>query len=779
MPIRPDPPQLDVPLLTALARAELEGPERDRAEQLVAMSGAARAYFRSQTAARWPRIRNYTLLGEVGRGGFGVVYRAVHHSKLRIEAVKVLFGTTAQREAYFENEVRLVAGLRHPNIATLYEARLVAPPLYYSMEYVAGEQLDKYVQRHRPTLERRIELVRIVVEAMAYAHRAGVVHRDLKPQNILIDRDGQPRIVDFGIARRILGAADAEKAAAREAALGTFGYMAPEQMAGQAVDGRADIYSLGALLFHVISGQPARLAPEADYLTTMLRARDVNRAEDLAAIIARCVASDPAARYRSCAALAEDLRDYLEGRPVHARPSRWSYRAGRLSSLIVRRHLLPVQLAATTLVIVFLSGLFWFGHAHWVADAPAGDPVQLIALRPSTIEAFRAGRLVPAAPLANRADPKSLRVLAGALMERLAVARPKVLVWDFTLPDCHPQYDAAFIAGVRALGAPVVIGFRELHVNAEPVVCGEIRTVVAAAGSLISTAPVTFADSVLLPLAVQRGQDRPWPSLAVAGLAAARHPQAAAELRIVGQEVQMLYRRRDPAPHEARWLDDQDRLPFYSVSSPRPGHPGFMPEDRLLLARFPLTGVLEWANRAIAMEEVFTAEDATLRQWFGGRVVLVGPMLPYEDTHPLAGGEYVFGCQVQAAVLTGLLAGQGIHRLPRAAIVLRVLLWAVLGTLVVYGLPLGRPHGLRRIAVALGATIAMVAVMGLGTTHHLSTAWRMELTIGLCAFFTAGAVAGLLRLLHARERSLAPSPTWSPDEHATASTTVLAATRAS
>lgn len=219
-----------------------------------------------------------------------MVYKVIHHAKERVEALKVLFGKTPIRAAYFQNEVHLIAKLRHANIATLYEAHLGTPP-YYTMEFVEGEQLDDYVRsRHLPLVD-RIQLVKTVAEAVGYAHEQGVVHRDIKPQNILIGTDGQPHIIDFGIAKKLVlrEVSEDDPPSSPEGVMGTFGYIAPEQIAGEQVDERADIYALGALLYHCITGDPAKFANCSERLTQILYERQVTRAADLAAIIARCV----------------------------------------------------------------------------------------------------------------------------------------------------------------------------------------------------------------------------------------------------------------------------------------------------------------------------------------------------------------------------------------------------------------------------------------------------------------------------------------------------------
>jgi serine/threonine protein kinase len=249
---RPEPfPQRA--LVELFAHDELDDARQREAERVLEQSEAARELFRQLTAGRYPRLPNYTIIGQIGKGGFGVVYKAVHHDKERVEALKVLFSKTPLLTEYFQNEVHLIARLRHQNIATLFEAQLSTPPLYYTMEFVEGERLNDYLKKYTVSLAERIRIIRTVAAAIEYAHAQGVVHRDLKPQNILIDDAGQPHVVDFGIAKKLAltevrpPRAEDTSHESHEGPVGTLGYIAPEQEKGGPVDARADIFALVGL----------------------------------------------------------------------------------------------------------------------------------------------------------------------------------------------------------------------------------------------------------------------------------------------------------------------------------------------------------------------------------------------------------------------------------------------------------------------------------------------------------------------------------------------------
>ncbi|MBU0618467.1 MAG: protein kinase, partial [Planctomycetes bacterium] len=177
---RPEPcPQHE--LIEAFAHDKLDDVQRREAESVLQESEPCRELFRQLTAGRYPRLPNYTIIGQVGKGGFGVVYKAIHHAKERTEALKVLFSKTPLLTEYFQDEVHLIARLRHANIATLYDAQLSTPPLYYTMEFVEGERLSEYLKRGDVSLAERIDIIKSVARAVGYAHTQGVVHRDLKP----------------------------------------------------------------------------------------------------------------------------------------------------------------------------------------------------------------------------------------------------------------------------------------------------------------------------------------------------------------------------------------------------------------------------------------------------------------------------------------------------------------------------------------------------------------------------------------------------------------------
>lgn len=750
--------------IEALARGELEGRPKAEAIELLLTHAACRELYRRLTAGRFPSLPNYTIVEQVGRGGFGVVYRAIHETKQRVEALKILFGKTQLLASYFVNEVHLIARLAHPNIATLYEAQLETPPLYYAMEFIEGQRLSDYLRHHDVPLAQRLRIVRKVADAVNYAHQQGVVHRDLKPQNILMDADGEPHIVDFGIAKRVELSGQPAEGEARGGPVGTLGYIAPEQLAGRPVDARADIYALGALLFYCVTGEPVRYVRDVHRTLELLRQRSVSRPEDLAAIIARAVQEDPNERYPDCASLVEDLDNYLAGRPIHARPTTVGYELARLAGVVVRNHTAAVYAAIVAVVAAGVTATQWHLEAHttWGPVRSANETV-LIAWTPQTIQAIREGRIGADLPGLNVDDPlgrKSWRLLYGRLMEKLAEARPLVVAWDYYFPDCWPAHDQAFVRGVKALKAPVVVGVRDYDVNAEPELCDTLREVVAGHGSLAVVQPDRLSGEIEVILAIERGFETPVPGLALAAFAAVRFPQCRPIPAIDPQkrELEIRYRKRFAARREARFQDQTDRIPLQRIIDVRElkTEGGLLPDDRVATAVFPLHSNEYWDQRTYDFVDVLTADRRQLRLWFNGRAVVVGQMIPGVDEHALIDGQRTFGCRLHADALNGLLTPIHFTRVPAYTLALRNTLWSILAIALALILPIASRLSLSRLGwlcalLALGAALATALV-----AVKVQETWALEAWDVVCVFALAAPLAYWIRAYRQRQIELAP-----------------------
>jgi tetratricopeptide (TPR) repeat protein/tRNA A-37 threonylcarbamoyl transferase component Bud32 len=304
----------------------------------------------ARTFAPGTQFGDYEILEEIARGGMGVVYKARQVKLNRIVALKVIRGghlASEEQVRRFYVEAEAAAHLDHPGIVPVYEVGQHRGQHFYSMGFVEGTSLSgRLAAGPLPTRE-AAELMRKATIAVAYAHERGVIHRDLKPSNILLDAQGQPRVADFGLAKRI--ETDSELTATGQP-IGTPSYMPPEQAAGRIdeVGPLADVYSLGATLYCLVTGRPPFQAANADETRRQVieqepvAPRQLNNAvdRDLETICLKCLQKEPARRYGSSSELADDLQRYLDGRPIAARPIsrtarfvRWCRRNPRVAML--------------------------------------------------------------------------------------------------------------------------------------------------------------------------------------------------------------------------------------------------------------------------------------------------------------------------------------------------------------------------------------------------------------------------------------------------------------
>jgi eukaryotic-like serine/threonine-protein kinase len=314
------------------------------------------------------RIGAYQITGTIGHGGMGTVYcaRRVDDQFNQTVAIKVLragIGQSAELETRFRAERQILARLAHPNIARLLDGGITASGLpYLVMEYIQGSTIDTFSQNSALGVSERVDLFREVCSAVQYAHQNLIVHRDIKPANIMVTADGTPKLLDFGIAKLLTDDADSETRPVTRPAerLMTPEYASPEQIRGEPVTTATDVYSLGALLYELISGKrPFQVAtltptalerlicettPERPSLAAAIpdRARVEKIGADLDNIVLKALQKDPARRYASAGELSEDLRRYQQGFPVLARPDSWWYRASRF----VSRHWMATAAAA-------------------------------------------------------------------------------------------------------------------------------------------------------------------------------------------------------------------------------------------------------------------------------------------------------------------------------------------------------------------------------------------------------------------------------------------------
>jgi len=293
-------------------------------------------------------LGNYEILEQIGCGGMGVIYRARQRHSQRIVAVKRVLSYRADSHGAlqrFRREAQAVASLDHPNILPIYEVSESGDGLpFFSMKFAEKGSLQENAASLRDEPRKCVQLMAKVARAVEYAHSRGVLHRDIKPGNILLNDRGEPLVSDFGLAKLLDGNNDLTRSLTT---FGTAGFIAPEQASDAAVDltQAADVYSLGAVLFNVLAGRPpfrgsnavSVIRQASETQAPKLRSLAPSLDRDLETICARCLERDPKARYQSAGDLAADLERWLNGRPIVARPVslpariwRWSQRNPRL-----------------------------------------------------------------------------------------------------------------------------------------------------------------------------------------------------------------------------------------------------------------------------------------------------------------------------------------------------------------------------------------------------------------------------------------------------------------
>ena len=330
-------------------------------------------------------IDNYLLVRELGRGGMGVVFQARQESLGRDVAIKMLLsGRWANRDdqARIRAEAAAAAQLDHPHIVPVYEVGQHEGNTYFSMKYIVGQTLAARLQRGPLDRRSAARLLEKVARAVDYAHRRGILHRDLKPSNILLDEDDEPHVSDFGLAKSVTQTSNLTRSGA---VVGTPAYMSPEQAAGHRLQmgPRSDIYSLGCILYHMLTGQPPHQAEHpVDVVLQVLEQqptppRDVDPRidRDLEMITLRCLQKPQDLRYRTADDLANDLHAFLHDEPVSARSGRFGQIIARLfrethhAPILENWGLLWIWHSLALLTICLLTHLLHHHNVRYPAEA--------------------------------------------------------------------------------------------------------------------------------------------------------------------------------------------------------------------------------------------------------------------------------------------------------------------------------------------------------------------------------------------------------------------------
>ncbi len=713
------------------------------------------------------KLGKYLLKREIAVGGMGTVFEAIQEQPRRSVAIKLMRGGLQSPAALrrFEFESQLLARMRHPGIASVFDAgthRLgdVDVP-YYVMEYIPGAQsITEYADSHKLSIRERLELFAEICDAVHYAHQRGIIHRDIKPGNILIDGEGRPKVIDFGVARALdsdLAPATLQTEPGR--VVGTLQYMSPEQIAADPhdLDARTDVYALGVVLYELLCGRlpydvnPANLSDAARVIReeppTKPRTVRPELSDDIETVVLNAMHKERGRRYQSAELLANDIRHVLRGEPIDAQ------RDHTITVLIRRvrkqigahRVLATVGALLTALVVAEFFGLFldrftpvnrWFETYLTTRLQPGSVPfadqlphVRLVIMR----EATDYSALAAEAGLTSfdPHNPKSMRAMHGELMKRLTESGAKVVAFDlmFAQDDSAIDYDNAFVQGVDALngaGIPVITGVQLWKVDDAGFPRGASRTIAGATRWGTTTAGLT-PDAPWHVLAVVRaGLSQALPSFALAAVAAFAQPDSVPSYQLDAglDRVNIVYARREasltrslnPLP-----LGSHDVVELTTVQT----HPEDIPAHGITkgdysgayIIHMPAQKVLEASS--FDYEQVWRAKPLDLHRWFQDKLILIGDERR-DGPNPYPDGRAFNGFHAQAVAIENMLANAAIRR-PR---------FVSFAGVYVFG-----QYVLDAIGAALGGTIALA-------TLGSSAIWRrLSLVLGTILLLTVSVVA--------------------------------------
>jgi serine/threonine protein kinase len=738
------------------------------------------------------RLGQYTLRRQIGAGGMATVFEAVQEQPRRTVAVKIMQRGVASKSSLrrFEYEAQLLARLRHPNIAQVYEASThmdgdEAIP-FFVMEYIPNaRRITEYARKRELTVREKVHLFARVCDAVHHGHQRGIIHRDLKPGNIMVDSNGDPKVIDFGVAR----ATDSDLAVTTLQTdigqlVGTVQYMSPEQCEADPndLDTRSDVYALGVVLYELLCERLPYELPAGN----IIRATQIVREQpptppsslmprlrgDLELIVLKALQKNREDRYQTAHELQQDLERYLRDEPITAQPPTLLYVLRSRFRAVAHRHpaalLILVIIFAATFVDRFGESLvFQWTPLHrlaeraWATWAGTVDLDRLEHVRIVQIAGDAGPRIDAIARSLGLEDVDyatnyaSRRRIHGRLFEQLALARAGSVTYcgyfeDFA-PDEHNDagalaaFDADFVAGVEALqnaGADVVVGTSAWPLDGRPVVGAALAPHVGWGGPTHHFTPTADWN---LHLAVRR-TGAPIPSFALRTHAAFNDPGWTPSFSIAedGKAITLApYRLPDPNdPARRIWRDgppdviDVSYTKPYGVAGDDPY--GRRPDDLVSVFRFTVPDRDCIDASSVTYEEVLEADEHWLRERLQGRAVVITTARWEERSipHPTGiamswGIGYAVGID---ALLSGRVRRTEVHdaRFPFLVLPGGAIVGVLIGIIAT-----GRPVRRVVLLVVAGFTIFLASVLAARHHQFLFDPWMIMIATLVASELTA------------------------------------------
>ncbi len=649
-----------------------------------------------------PEIPDCQVVRELGRGRFGVVYKAwrLGH-RPRIVALKVLTRPGDMEKSRFDREITVLKKLDSPGIVKCIDSGEADDEMYFVMDLVDGKHLDEYFVSTEHDLAHKLEVFERICVAVADAHDLGVTHRDLKPRNILVDADGQPHILDFGICsvNAIDWSSDVRGTITHPGdIIGTLRYMSPEQAWGGAVgriDERSDIWALGIILHELVTdgGYPYSLKSTPDKpvheavldrirkeLPQLPNLSSLPRGRDLDVLLQRCLTWETEDRLSSARTLANDIRRYLDGQPITTKSLWIPYQLKRLAVGAATRSRWPfaaVFVAMTTATLWLTTMMFSVGwrvdrvEHQPLAQLDAGhghstnprDGIVIVGISDETVNVVR-----ELAPTIGQSGVTSAmptwRGVHAQLLRRLARVRPAGVAWDFYFRSEQPA-DAELadaIEHLERIGVPVILASDTYDHEARPELS---RGLSDRLGFRLRHGAIVARNMVQRPgafvLAYKPNDNLIIPALTLTTVAALRHPEGYLDIEWTGRNAHLdvLCEIRPGA-----YLRERDRIDLTKVVAQKRDDLSVRAGDMVALSTMRLESPTEWSRRTVAYERLLTAADEELETQIAGKLVIVGdlrtPRFGFQgDRHSVKYGATVEpsvpGCYLVGDAIAGLL----------------------------------------------------------------------------------------------------------------------------